>query len=45
MKKLFLILSILCLWVVGYSQNPSMMFGDTSRIGVPYSKDPPCGEL
>ena len=40
MKKLFLVLSILCLWVVGYSQNPCMMFGDTSRIGVPYSKDP-----
>jgi sucrose-6-phosphate hydrolase SacC (GH32 family) len=43
----FIILSLLiCLFASGYGQKrpkdqlPKMMFGDTSRIGVPFAKDP-----
>ena len=40
MKRLLLILFVGCLSVAAFAQRPAMMFGDTSRIGVPYSKDP-----
>ena len=31
---------VLFLPLIGQAQHPRMMYGDTSRIGVPYSKDP-----
>ncbi len=31
---------VLFLPLIGQAQRPRMMYGDTSRIGVPYSKDP-----
>ncbi len=37
-RLLFLLALCLPLW--GQAQHPRMMYGDTSRVGVPYSKDP-----
>jgi len=45
-NRIFLIIFISCFAYAGLAQNkgkqtqPKMMFGDTSRIGVPFAKDP-----
>ena len=40
MKKYLISLILTLTMMVGWAQTPQMMFGDTSRTGVPYSKDP-----
>ena len=40
MKTDFLILSILFLFCLSLPAQERMMFGDTTRVGVPYAKDP-----
>lgn len=40
MRTHFLLLACLFLSVFGFAQQSRMMYGDASRIGVPFSKDP-----
>lgn len=46
MNRVILLSLLICLFASGYGQKrskdqlPAMMFGDTSRIGVPFAKDP-----
>ncbi|MDR1200719.1 MAG: family 43 glycosylhydrolase [Tannerellaceae bacterium] len=40
MRTYILLLSCLLLSISGYTQESRMMFGDASRTGVPFSKDP-----
>lgn len=40
MRTYFLLFICLFLTVYGYAQRSCMMYGDTTRIGVPFSKDP-----
>jgi predicted GH43/DUF377 family glycosyl hydrolase len=40
MKSICFILSVLLCSTLSYAQSKQMMYGDTTRRGVPYSKDP-----
>lgn len=40
MKKYFLLVFLCCCVVQVGAQRSEMMYGDTTRVGVPYSKDP-----
>lgn len=40
MKRQLFILFALCLSMGIWAQTPQMMYGDTSRVGIPHSKDP-----
>lgn len=40
MRIHILLLTCLFLPIVGFAQQPKMMYGDASRTGVPFSKDP-----
>lgn len=40
MRTYFLLLVCLSLTICGFAQQPRMMYSDTSRLGVPFSKDP-----